>query len=212
MPSIFRPNSCKFIWNANIARVEISIDGSTSLDPDSRATLLVYYPLTFYLGLTKLQQKGASRCFGAPYGKVTSASIVQTSHATAGYPPRLPRPEFIFWFLNVLEQQVWLVFWFKKMTRCVNRVFGGFQHWYISFNSKRERRLPTSLQCWREVPYHRETSWLNIISILANIEKFLRLWLLFVNCVFVLLMKGEIHLKHIAQCAYACIFFLSNHD
>ena len=106
MPSIFRPNSCKFIWNANIARVEISIDGSTSLDPDSRATLLVYYPLTFYLGLTKLRQKGASRCFGAPYGKVTSASIVQTSHATAGYPPRLPRPEFIFWFLNVLEQQV----------------------------------------------------------------------------------------------------------
>ena len=106
MPSLFRPNNCKFIWNANIARVEISIDGSLSLDPDSRATLTLYNNLAYFLGFTNLRQGNVSVSFGAPYGKVTSGHIVQTSHGTAGYSPKLPRPEFIFWFLNVLEKQV----------------------------------------------------------------------------------------------------------
>ena len=117
MPSFFKNQSCKFLWNRFIARTEIAIDGSESVDPDSRATLILYSPLSRLLGYTLREGKDASVCFGAPQGKVTAESILKASHAVAGYTSKLVLgPKFILWHLDVLEPQVCHFLHFLKNT------------------------------------------------------------------------------------------------
>ena len=122
LSSQFDPDSCKFIWNKDIARAEISIDGSESIPADSRATLILFYPLSFHLGFTRTQAPGASYAFGAPLkGYVKPDQIVKKSHAIAGYVPHLAHPQFINIFLEELEQQVFidaLFFKFFALSSC----------------------------------------------------------------------------------------------
>ena len=113
LPSQFRGDECKFIWNKDIARAEITIDGSPSISPESRATLILYWPLTYYLGFTRSHSHGASYAFGAPLEPyVKPDRIIKTSHGVAGYLPNLSSPKFIVWHLDILHQQVCLCSFF----------------------------------------------------------------------------------------------------
>ena len=104
--SNFRSKECQFIWNAQINRVEISIDGSSLIEARSRATLIVYYPLCNTLGWTDQHERGRSFQFGAPQGKVRLSQITKENHALASYAPNLPRPEFIVFYLDIINNQV----------------------------------------------------------------------------------------------------------
>ena len=104
--SDFLSKAIDFGYNSDIDRFEISIDGSHTLYEDDRCTLIVYWPLSKHLGFTQLEDRSASYCFGSACPpKVSESMISKTSHAIANFPPKLPRPLFIHWFLNCLEQQ-----------------------------------------------------------------------------------------------------------
>ena len=63
MPSSFYPSQCQFIYNSVIDRAEIRIDGNSSLAPEDRWTLVVYHPLSAYLGLTDRTDRRATFAF-----------------------------------------------------------------------------------------------------------------------------------------------------
>ena len=104
--SQFRSKECQFFWNARLNRVEIGIDGSETVEKKSRATLIIFFPLSHTLGFTDRLERGLSFQFGAPQGKVKPGKITKENHGLASFPPNLPRPRFINWFLDILNEQV----------------------------------------------------------------------------------------------------------
>ena len=63
LPSSFRKRQIFFKFNELINRVELSLDGSEMTKEDDRATLVIYYPLSLYLGLTKTEARNQTFCF-----------------------------------------------------------------------------------------------------------------------------------------------------
>lgn len=45
MPSQYRREKCRFFYNSSVDRVELSIDGSQSIEKRERVTLIIYSPL-----------------------------------------------------------------------------------------------------------------------------------------------------------------------
>ena len=131
MPSTFRKDQCCFIYNPVIDRAEIRIDGNKSIPPEDRFTLVVYSPLSAYLGLIDRVDRRATFAFvsilcgmvnslkggkglkmfyfsvfqGAPAGHIKEEMISNSSHATAKYHSILKSPNFMFVYLDVLEPQ-----------------------------------------------------------------------------------------------------------
>ena len=105
LPSTFPSGACNFIYNPDINRVELTFDGSDVLPEDDRVTLVVYWPLSRYLGLTQSPVEVTGYCFGAPAPPTVKPSYIRkVSHALAEFPPYLPRPNFINLFLDCIEQ------------------------------------------------------------------------------------------------------------
>ena len=63
MPSEYNKNKCFFWFNTQLNRVELRIDGTDSVPQDERATIIVYHPLSFYLGLTDDPERRISFSF-----------------------------------------------------------------------------------------------------------------------------------------------------
>ena len=63
MPSAFDPNQCRFIYNNIIDRIELRIDGSPIIAAEDRCTLVVYAPLSHYMGFTSTVDRQSSFCF-----------------------------------------------------------------------------------------------------------------------------------------------------
>ena len=61
--SMWREKKCLFKFNNVINRVEISIDGDAQLKPDDRVTVVIFYPMSKYLGLTIIDKATETFCF-----------------------------------------------------------------------------------------------------------------------------------------------------
>ena len=48
--SEFQPRQCQFLYNKWLDRVELRIDGHSAVPDDSKVCLVVYWPLSYYLG------------------------------------------------------------------------------------------------------------------------------------------------------------------
>ena len=106
LPASFKGRECQFVYNPHINRIEISIDGNPNVFATYRFTLIVYHPLSKTVGLTESDEASATYCFGAPNPPlVPPKKISEESHATSAFPPYLPRPHYVKWYLNVIEQE-----------------------------------------------------------------------------------------------------------
>ena len=64
LPSKFRPDQCQFIYNQNVDRTELTLDGpGAGVEAQDQVTLIVYHPLSRYLGFTNSTQASATYCF-----------------------------------------------------------------------------------------------------------------------------------------------------
>ena len=107
LPSSFKGREFQFVYNSNIDRIEISVDGSPNVFTPDRVTAIIFHPLSKTIGLTKSDEASASYCFGAPNPpSVPKGKISQESHATAQFAPHLPRPHFIKLYLDAIEQEL----------------------------------------------------------------------------------------------------------
>ena len=61
--SMWRKKKCLFKFNNVINRVELSIDGDAQLKADDRCTVVIYYPMSKYLGLTIIDKATETFCF-----------------------------------------------------------------------------------------------------------------------------------------------------
>ena len=105
LPSFFPSDACKFLYNPDIDRVEITVDGSNVVPENDKCSLVLYYPLSRYLGYTQSKTTIPGFCFGADAPPTVLPKYVKfRQHALAKFPPFLPRPKFTNIFLNCIEQ------------------------------------------------------------------------------------------------------------
>ena len=57
MPSDYNHNKCKFTYNSILNRVELRLDGKHPVPASERTTLVIYHPLSYYLGWTNRPDK-----------------------------------------------------------------------------------------------------------------------------------------------------------
>ena len=93
-PASFNPNTCRFIYNSIINRIQLQIDGSYSTVKSDRCTLMVYSQLSKVLGFSKLD---GALIFGASLPPdIPEDDITNSRHATAPYAPVLDRSRFFY--------------------------------------------------------------------------------------------------------------------
>ena len=74
-PSEFQEDQCKILWNETINKVELRLDGNVrGIAPDLRVTLIIYPPMSQYLGFSGLDQP-RSYCFVSIIISVASRSL-----------------------------------------------------------------------------------------------------------------------------------------
>ena len=58
LPSDFKPEQCRFIFSPSSRRFEVSLDGQAEgVPPDMRTTLILYWPLSWYLGFSPSKER-----------------------------------------------------------------------------------------------------------------------------------------------------------
>ena len=106
LPSRFRKDQCRFLYDKTINRVQLRLDGSQNVPQNERVTLAIYSPLSYYLGFVNYIGPRATACFGTPGGFVTKDMILQKKHAVAQYPPQVATPNKMLVFMDIIQQEV----------------------------------------------------------------------------------------------------------
>ena len=63
LPSTFKKDKCYLALNERINKVELRIDGSSNVPEKERVTLIIYYPLSYYLGFTIKKERSETFTF-----------------------------------------------------------------------------------------------------------------------------------------------------
>ena len=63
LPAAFEMDQCRFMLNESSNKIELRIDGSSNIPPRDRVTLVIYSPLSYYLGLIDYISPRATFCF-----------------------------------------------------------------------------------------------------------------------------------------------------
>ena len=105
----YETRTCRLVYNQNIDRIEIIINGEDS-NLSHRVSLLIFPPLAIYLGLSKTKE---NFLFGSETSLLPSVKSKHKRHGIAKYSPLMKTFELIFIYLDIVKYQVMCVFELK---------------------------------------------------------------------------------------------------